>query len=272
MLYSPILSFLRFFPFFFWILLCGFSQFVNHFLLRNNFFFFYKIFFKGLVKIFGIKINLEGFPEKRNTLFISNHISYLDIIILGSVVNGRFVAKSEIQSWPFINKLCSLGRTIFVNRDDFVKVKGQLGEITDSLSKGFSVILFPEGTSSDGSRVLPFKTSLLGATEGEQTRNLNLQPISISYSKLDGIPIEIKFRPFFAWFGNMDLVSHAWKFMGLGLSEVKVKFHKPRKFSFFKNRKKAAEYCYNLIATQISKDFQSTEVEKNIRLNEFMLL
>ena len=96
MLYSPILSFLRFFPFFFRILLCGFSQFVNHFLLRNNFFFFYKIFFKGIVKIFGIKINLEGFPEKRNTLFISNHISYLDIIILGSVVNGRFVAKSEI--------------------------------------------------------------------------------------------------------------------------------------------------------------------------------
>ena len=98
MLYSPILSFLRIFPFFLWIFLCGLSQFINHFLLRNSFFFFFKIFFKGIVKIFGIKINLEGLPQIKNTLFVSNHISYLDIIILGSIVEGRFVAKSEIQS------------------------------------------------------------------------------------------------------------------------------------------------------------------------------
>ena len=70
----------------------------------------------------------------------------------------------------------------------------------------------------------------------------------------------------------MDLVSHAWKFMGLGLSEVEVKFHEPKKFSYFKDRKGAASYCYNIISSQISCDVQSAEVEKKIRLNEFMLL
>ena len=99
-----------------------------------------------------------------------------------------------------------------------------------------------------------------------------LQPISISYSKLDGLPIETNFRPFFAWFGNMDLVTHFWKFLGLGLSEVKVKFHKPIKFCDFKDRKHAANYSHEIISSQISKDLQTVEVEKKIRLNEFKLL
>ena len=82
---------------------------------------FYKIFFKGLVKIFGIKVNIKGRKSKKNVLFVSNHISYLDIFVLGSSVDGLFVAKSEIDSWPFINKMCALGRTIFVNRNDIIK-------------------------------------------------------------------------------------------------------------------------------------------------------
>ena len=84
---------------------------------------FYKIFFKGLVKIFGIKVNIKGRKSKKNVLFVSNHISYLDIFVLGSSVDGVFVAKSEIESWPIINKMCKLGRTIFVNRNDIIKLK-----------------------------------------------------------------------------------------------------------------------------------------------------
>ena len=237
---------------------------------------FYKIFFKGLVKIFGIKVNIKGRQSKKNVLFVSNHISYLDIFVLCSSVDALFIAKSEIDSWPFINKMCALGRTIFVNRNDIIKVKGQMSRITSTLKTGYSVILFPEGTSSDGSKVLPFKTSLLGVIEDQDkdkySEEFYLQPISISYGKLDGIPIEIKFRPFFAWFGNMDLISHVWKFLGLGFSEVNVNFHEPKKFSHFKDRKHAAKYCHDKISSQISSDFQNLEVEKKIRLYEFMLL
>ena len=91
------------------------------FFVKKKFFLFYKIFFKGLVKIFGIKVNIKGKQSKKNVLFVSNHISYLDIFVLGSNVDGLFVAKSEIDSWPFINKICALGRTIFVNRNDINK-------------------------------------------------------------------------------------------------------------------------------------------------------
>ena len=272
MLYSPVLSCLRIFPFLIWTIICAFLQSIYHFLLRKNFFLFYKIFFKGLVRIFGIKVNIKGRKSKKNVLFVSNHISYLDIFVLGSSVDGLFVAKSEIDSWPFINKMCALGRTIFVNRNDIIKVKGQMNRITSTLKSGYSVILFPEGTSSDGSKVLPFKTSLLGVIEDKNPQEFYLQPISISYSKLDGIPLEKKFRPFFAWFGNMDLVSHAWKFLGLGFSEVNVNFHEPKKFSHFKDRKHAAKYCHDVISSQISMNFQNQEVEKKIRLYEFMLL
>ena len=272
MLYSPILSCLRLLPFLVWTIICAFLQSFYHFLLKKNFFLFYKIFFKGLVKIFGIKVNIKGKQSNKKVLFVSNHISYLDIFVLGSSVDGLFVAKSEIDTWPFINKMCALGRTIFVNRNDIIKVKGQMNQITNTLKSGYSVILFPEGTSSDGSKVLPFKTSLLGVIEDKAPEQFYIQPISISYSKLDGIPLETKFRPFFAWFGNMDLVSHAWKFLGLGFSEVNVNFHEPKKFSHFKDRKLAAKYCHDKISMQISNNFQNLEVEKKIRLYEFMLL
>lgn len=272
MLYSPILSCLRIFPFLVWSVIIAFFQVIYHFLLRRNFFLFYKIFFKGLIKIFGIKVNIKGRKSKKKVLYVSNHISYLDIFVLGSSVNGVFVAKSEIESWPIINKLCKLGRTIFVNRNDIIRVKGQMNRITNILKSGYSVILFPEGTSSDGSKVLPFKSSLLGVIEDKGPQEFYIQPLSISYSKLDGIPLEIKFRPFFAWFGNMDLISHVWTFLGLGFSEVNVNFHEPKKFSHFKDRKHAAKYCHDKISSQISSDFQNLEVEKKIRLYEFMLL
>ena len=213
---------------------CFFSGHLSFFVKEKFFFLFYKIFFKGLIKIFGIKVNIKGRKSKKNVLFVSNHISYLDIFVLGSSVDGVFVAKSEIESWPIINKLCKLGRTIFVNRNDIIRVKGQMNRITNILKSGYSVILFPEGTSSDGSKVLPFKSSLLGVIEDKGPQEFYIQPLSISYSKLDGIPLEIKFRPFFAWFGNMDLISHVWKFLGLGFSEVNVNFHEPKNFHTLK--------------------------------------
>ncbi len=272
MLYSPTLSFIRIIPLVLWTLCLSLMHIIFHFIFKKSFFLFYNLFFKGLVKLFGIKVNSEGFPIKKNVLFISNHISYLDIFILGSLVEGLFVAKSEINTWPVINKICVLGRTLFVDRKNLVRVKGQMNMLVQTLKRGFSIILFPEGTSSDGSRVLPFKSSLFGVIENQKQKRFLLQPISISYSKLDGLPIETNFRPFFAWFGNMDLVSHFWKFLGLGLSEVKVKFHKPIKFCDFKDRKHAANHSHEIISSQISKDLQTVEVEKKIRLNEFKLL
>ena len=84
------------------------------------------MFFYGLVEIFGIKVNISGRPASKKTLIICNHISYLDILILGSKVNAIFVAKSEISNWPIINKLTAVGKTIFVRRKSRYDVKNQM--------------------------------------------------------------------------------------------------------------------------------------------------
>ena len=122
MLYSPILSFFRLLVLVPWIFITVVFHTISMFVSQKFFFIFYKFLFFGLTKIFGIKlISLE--IKKKKVLFISNHISYLDIIILGSAIDAIFVAKSEIKNWPIINKLCFLGKTIFVERENLKSIK-----------------------------------------------------------------------------------------------------------------------------------------------------
>ena len=271
MLYSPLLSILRIFPVIFWVIFCLPLHMISSSLFKNDFFF-YNILFKGLVYLFGIKVKVSGKIEKKNVLFVSNHISYLDIFILGSLTKAIFVAKSEIKSWPIINKIAVIGKTIFVNRSRVLTIKDQVKILSNALKKGRNLILFPEGTSSDGLKVLPFKSSLFGLGDLYSKKKIKIQPISITYSKLDGVPVERKFRPFFAWFGNMDLVTHAWQFLGLGLSEVKVHYHKSVLLNSFKNRKEASRYCFNVISEQVGKNFKNLECQEKIKLYEFKLL
>jgi len=271
-LYSPILSFFRILPMILWLFFGYILQlFINSF-AKTYFFNTYTLFFRGLVKIFGIKIKISGDISKRKTLFVCNHISYLDILVLGSKVNAVFVAKSEIDTWPLINRLTSVGKTIFVSRKDKKAIKDQMTLIENNLKDNYNVILFPEGTSSDGLNVLPFKSSLLGIIERESMQDYYLQPITLSYNKLDGIPVDLKCRPFLAWFGAMDLFSHAWKFLGLGRCEVDLNFHKPVKFSNFADRKIASEYAFKLISGQTLRNNNSKEVSKIVKFNEFKIL
>ena len=272
MLYSPLLSFLRFIICIPWITIVGFLQFINLVFFKKHFFFFYKIFFLGLRKIFGLKINLSGSPKMKKVLFISNHISYLDILILGSLINAVFVAKADIKKWPIINKLCFIGKTIFIERENTRSVGKQMRLIEKNMKDGMNVILFPEGTSSDGSKVLNFKSSLFKLIDSEKLSNFSVQPISITYNKLDGLPLDKFFRPFLAWFGGMDLLSHAWKFLGLGVSEVNVKFHDSKDFKSFSDRKHACRFCHEIFSNQVKQDFSSLEVDDKIKLYEFKFL
>ena len=271
MLYSPLLSILRILPVIFWVMFCLPLHMLCSLIFKNDFLF-YNILFKGLVNLFGIKLKVSGKIEKKNVLFVSNHISYLDIFILGSLTKAIFVAKSEIKSWPIINKIAAIGKTIFIERSKVMRIKDQVEILSNTLKKGKNLILFPEGTSSDGSKVLPFKSSLFGLSDLYSKKKFKIQPISITYSKLDGVPVERKFRPFFAWFGNMDLITHAWQFLGLGLCEVNVRYHKSVPLNFFNSRKEASQYCFNVISEQVGVNFKNIECHEKIKLYEFKLL
>jgi 1-acyl-sn-glycerol-3-phosphate acyltransferase len=181
-------------------------------------------------------------------LFVANHVSYADITVLGSVIAGSFIAKAEVADWPFFGWLAKLQRSVFVDR----RVRSTITQrdaISKRLAVGDALILFPEGTSSDGNRVLPFKTALFAAAE--HARGLSpvvVQPVSIAYTRLDGMPIGRLCRPLFAWYGAVDLAPHIWSMIGLGTVEVVVEFHPPTFLSDCGSRKALASYCYARIA------------------------
>ena len=199
-------------------------------------------------RILGFRVRSVGNPTaERPALFVANHVSYTDITILGSVIAGSFIAKAEVADWPFFGWLAKLQRSVFVDR----RVRStatQRDAITDRLSAGEALILFPEGTSGDGNRVLPFKSALFSAAQPNDIPPVVVQPVSLAYTRLDGMPIGRLYRPFFAWYGAVDLAPHLWSMVSLGMVEVVVEFHPPTFLSHCGSRKALAGYCYARIA------------------------
>jgi lyso-ornithine lipid O-acyltransferase len=200
-------------------------------------------------RILGFRIRVIGTPTaERPVLFAANHVSYTDITILGSMIAGSFIAKAEVADWPFFGWLAKLQRSVFVDRQ-VRSTAAQRAAISDRLAAGDALILFPEGTSGDGNRVLPFKSALFGAARmGRESRPVIVQPVSLAYTRLDGIPIGRLYRPFFAWYGTVDLAPHLWSMVGLGTVEVVVEFHPPIFLSDCGSRKLLAGYCHARVA------------------------
>jgi len=203
------------------------------------------IFHKLLIWLLSIQIDLEGEIDTSNNsnLYISNHLSYLDIPILGSTFPMRFVAKSEVEVWPLFGFLAKLGRTIFIGRNRSDSLDQKI-KIFKSLSSDEKVFIFPEGTTSDGNRVLDFKSSSFSALEGQ---NFSIQPIVIVYSDLNGIPINRWLRPVIAWYGDMDLKPHLLKLASLRSIKVKLIYLDTVNTKNFCNRKDINNYLENKI-------------------------
>src|ERR1700744_3867034 len=188
-----------------------------------------------LSKLFGIHVTIIGAPlQDRGVLMVANHTSYLDILALGGIARVSFVAKSEVASWPLFGTFARLQRTVFVERQRRSKTGESRDQIQERLLEGDALILFPEGTSNDGNRVLPFKSALRGAADvvvGKDAQSKPLyvpvQPVSVSYTAVHGLPMGREYRPLYAWYGDMDLVPHLWESLVTGPIDVVVQFHPP---------------------------------------------
>lgn len=194
---------------------------------------------RNVLRIAGITVKVTGKPVlDRPTLMVSNHASYLDIVALGAILPCSFVAKSEVRGWPAFGWLATQQRTVFIERDPR-KAARHLDEMKARLAEGGCVVLFPEGTSSDGTRVLPFKSTLFqtATIDFPETGEIEVQPISIAYTRLDGIPLGRVFRPFYTWYGDMDLAPHLIDWLGLGKLEMEIVFHEPRRIGEAGGRK-----------------------------------
>jgi 1-acyl-sn-glycerol-3-phosphate acyltransferase len=219
-----------------------------------------RLYHRLCCRILGFRIEAKGaLSDRHPTLFVVNHISYVDITILGALIRGSFVAKSEVAGWPLFGVLAKLQRTVFIERR-VRRAAAQRGELTRRLAAGDDLILFPEGTSSDGSRVLPFKSALFSAAEGKTGGNpVVVQPVSLAYVRLNGMPMGRLYRPFFAWYGDMEMASHLWELLGLGVAGVSVEFHAPVMASAFPSRKALAAYCHGVIADGLAAALSGRE-------------
>jgi lyso-ornithine lipid O-acyltransferase len=205
-------------------------------------------------RIMGLKVRVVGRPAKsRPVLFVSNHVSYLDIPVLGSVIPVSFVAKVEVAQWPGYGMLAKLQRTVFVDRRRNT-TREQRDSIHARLVAGDALVLFPEGTSNDGNRILPFRSALLSVAESAPAeRPLVVQPVSIAYTSINGVPLGWGLRPLVAWYGGMALGGHLWRFSRLGRIEVVVEFHDEARLGEFPSRKELTRHCSETVARGVDR-------------------
>ena len=198
------------------------------------------IFHKLLIWLLSVKIKHEG--NKKNSkecnLFVCNHISYLDIPILGSSIPVRFVAKSEVKDWPIFGFLSKLASTVYIKR---VKsdILVQKNKIFDLLSEGEKLLIFPEATTSDGNRVLRFKSSVFSALENQ---NFIIQPLVIIYTDINGVPINRWLMPVIAWYGDMELNPHLVTLKDIKFITAKIIYLDCINTNDFADRKDLSKY------------------------------
>jgi lyso-ornithine lipid O-acyltransferase len=196
-------------------------------------------------RLLGIRLHVRGTPVSgQPCLIAANHVSWLDIPILSAAAPLSFIAKREVNSWPFFGSLARLQRTVFVDREHRHTTGGARDEMAERLASGDTLVLFAEGTSSDGNRVLPFKTAFFGAATDPSTL---VQPVTVAYRGCWGLPMNRRQRPYYAWYGDMALESHLWHAVSYGPIEVTLVFHEPLTMARAGGRKQLARLSESMV-------------------------
>jgi lyso-ornithine lipid O-acyltransferase len=212
---------------------------------------------KLVCRVLGIRVHVSGrLAQGTPVLLVSNHVSWLDIVALSTIAPVSFVAKAEVGTWPFVSLLARLQRSVFVDRTRRTLVKNKAGEIAERLAKGDNIVLFAEGTSSDGNRVLPFRSSLFSAASAPEAANDNgpaavVQTVAIAYTHLHGLPILRHERPLVAWYGEMDMLAHVWNVLKSGPLDVTISIGEPVPLASLSDRKELAAYS----EARVRRDF-----------------
>jgi lyso-ornithine lipid O-acyltransferase len=209
-------------------------------------------------RVVGVRITPIGRPiEQRPLLIVANHTSWLDISVITAVAPVVFVAKREVGRWPIFGLLARLQRSVFVDRARRHKTQDVNSEIARRLADGDPVVLFGEGTSSDGNRVLTFRTALVGSArdaiaEARQIRRVWIQPLSVVYTGLLGLPLDRRSRCRVAWYGGASLLPHLRQLVARGAIDVTVSWGDPIGFDELSDRK--------AVAARLERDVRSMTI------------
>lgn len=194
-------------------------------------------------RILGVRTILHGRPADGPVLYLANHVSWLDIVVLSRAAPLSFIAKADVARWPVFSWLAKWQRTIFVERDKRSRTGLVVSDMVARLEAGERLVLFPEGTNSDGWHVLPFKSALIGAVV-EAARNmdddgvmLEVQPVALAYTHLGGLPLGRLEDNKVAWLGDVDLIPHLWEVLAGPILETHLYFGDPVRVDATTNRK-----------------------------------
>lgn len=142
-----------------------------------------KFYLKTAARICGARVTCHGKPLQRDVFFIANHVSWIDILVLAGASGTAFVAKAELSQVPVIGWLARINRTVFVARENRMAIAGQIAALKEALADNWSVAVFPEGTTTDGHSLLPFKTSMLRVLEPPPP-GVMVQPVLLDYGSI----------------------------------------------------------------------------------------
>jgi lyso-ornithine lipid O-acyltransferase len=177
-----------------------------------------------LARLLGFHIRVEGEVPKRTAMLVANHVSWIDIVAFSAVLPVSFVAKHEVGHWPLFGQLARLQGSVFVDRERRHRTGQSRSVMADQLLAGDTLMLFPEGTSHDGSRVRQFHASFFAVAESGQ---IPVVPVTIAYTHVNGLAMTRRRRPHFAWYGDMELPSHLWQAVQSGPIGITIRFHAP---------------------------------------------
>lgn len=209
------------------------------------------------VKVKGERLfsRVDGEP---GALYVSNHCSYIDIIVLGVLMEVRFTPKSDLKSWPILGALTNLSLPVYIDRKPS-KIVEQRARIKKVIASGDNIIIFPEGTTNNGRFIKPFKSSLFSVVESDGQGNdiadkqVSIKPIAIKYNKVDGKAISEDNVDMVAWHGDMEFVPHFWDILKARGIEVEVIRHQAVFLDGFESRKELAEYCQDIISKTVGE-------------------
>lgn len=204
----------------------------------------------------GIRRVVRGTPPKGTAmLIVANHVSWLDICVLSSLMPLSFIAKSEVGTWPVVSLLARLQRTVFIDRTRRTDTFRTNGAVAERLQAGDAIVLFAEGTTGDGTRVLPFRSALVGAARqalaSEGTREVVLQPLAITYVRRDGLPVLRGDAPDIAWHGDMELAPHLKGILSGGAIDVQIAWGDPIPFDATTSRKDATRQAEDQVRANV---------------------
>lgn len=203
---------------------------------------FSQCYFSALAKVIGLRVHVAGaLSKERPLLVVSNHISYLDIIALGAVAPLIFTPKSEIGGWPMIGFMCKLAGCVFIDRRRS-QTNENLSRLHEGLKAGKPLSLFAEGTTGDGKRLLPIRSSYFQLVESFDGP-IHIQPALLRYTHVHNLPLDEHSRYRICWLGDEDLLPHAIELLQLGPIDITIRFLPDLELGETKDRKALAAMC-----------------------------